>query len=109
MLEADVSAFNLKDACGIWEDANEAWDGIIICYDATEENSLLHVEDLLRQCPSARHYWFYFLIFSQVPLATSRYLASYLLASRNWRLQSRQPTLSRQYNSTTPVLSKLPL
>ncbi|KAI0757004.1 ras GEF [Daedaleopsis nitida] len=48
VLEADVSAFNLHDARVAWEDANDGWDGIIICYDVTEENSLLHVEDLLR-------------------------------------------------------------
>lgn len=54
VLEADVSAYNLHDACVAWEDANDRWDGIMICYDVTEENSLLHVEDLLRTCESYR-------------------------------------------------------
>ncbi|KAH9849775.1 ras GEF [Lenzites betulinus] len=48
VLEADVSTFNLSDARGILSDATEVWDGIIICYDATDASSLRHVEDLLR-------------------------------------------------------------
>ncbi|KAI0825148.1 ras GEF [Trametes gibbosa] len=48
VLEADVSTFNLSDARGILSEATEVWDGIIICYDATDDNSLRHVEDLLR-------------------------------------------------------------
>ncbi|KAI0778171.1 ras GEF [Trametes elegans] len=48
VLEADVFTFNLKDARGIWSDAGQVWDGIIICYDSTDEKSIRHVEDLLR-------------------------------------------------------------
>ncbi|KAL1951959.1 hypothetical protein VTO73DRAFT_1108 [Trametes versicolor] len=48
VLEADVSTFNLSDARGVWSDATDVWDGIVICYDATDENSIHHVEDLLR-------------------------------------------------------------
>ncbi|KAI0361643.1 ras GEF [Trametes cingulata] len=48
VLEADVSTFNLSDARGVWSEATEVWDGIVICYDATDENSLRHLEDLLR-------------------------------------------------------------
>ncbi|KAI0639385.1 ras GEF [Trametes polyzona] len=48
VLEADVSTFNLSDARGIWSDATEVWDGVVICYDATDEHSLRHVEDILR-------------------------------------------------------------
>ncbi|RPD82566.1 ras GEF [Lentinus tigrinus ALCF2SS1-7] len=47
VLEADVSSFNLSDARGIWAEASDVWDGILICYDATEEHSLAHVQDLL--------------------------------------------------------------
>lgn len=47
VLEADVSTFNLSHARGIWADATDVWDGILICYDATEKHSLAHVQDLL--------------------------------------------------------------
>ncbi|KAI0335287.1 ras GEF [Cubamyces sp. BRFM 1775] len=48
VLEADVSTFNLSDASGIWSDATDVWNGILICYDVTDGDSLRHVEDLLR-------------------------------------------------------------
>ncbi|KAI1797867.1 ras GEF [Ganoderma leucocontextum] len=48
VLEADISPFSLNDTRGIWADATGVWDGIVICFDVTDANSLGHVEDLLR-------------------------------------------------------------
>ena len=42
-----MSTFNLSEACGIWSDATDVWNGILICYDVTDGDSLRHVEDLL--------------------------------------------------------------
>ena len=49
VLEADVSHFNLSEARGVWADTTDMWDGVVVCYDATDENALVHVEDLLRK------------------------------------------------------------
>ena len=49
LLEADVSSYNLSDAHGIWTDATNIWNGIMICYDVAEPNSLRQVEDILRE------------------------------------------------------------
>ncbi|KAI9063050.1 ras GEF [Trametes sanguinea] len=48
VLEADVSTFNLSDAHGVWSDATDVWNGIMICFDVTDPDSLKHVEDLLK-------------------------------------------------------------
>ena len=81
MLEADVSTFSL--ARGIWEDATDAWNGIIICYDVTDPKSLLHVEELLRKVifavPTVRIYDH----LSQEPSGPSMHLALCSHASPN--------------------------
>ncbi|CDO71550.1 hypothetical protein BN946_scf184911.g20 [Trametes cinnabarina] len=51
ILEADVSTFNLRDASGVWSDATDAWNGIMICFDVTDPDSLRHAEDLLSESP----------------------------------------------------------
>ncbi|KAM5535450.1 hypothetical protein V8D89_010972 [Ganoderma adspersum] len=48
VLEADISPFNLNETRGIWADVTGVWDGIVICFDVTDGNSSVHVEDLLR-------------------------------------------------------------
>ncbi|KAI8995615.1 ras GEF [Trametes punicea] len=48
VLEADVSTFNLSDARGVWSDATDVWNGILICYDVTDPDSFRHMEDLLK-------------------------------------------------------------
>lgn len=55
VLEADISPFNLNDTRGIWADVTGVWDGIVICFDVTDANSVGHVEDLLRELPDHDH------------------------------------------------------
>ncbi|KAL7285299.1 hypothetical protein ACG7TL_000394 [Trametes sanguinea] len=55
ILEADVSTFNLSDAHGVWSDATDVWNGIMICFDVTDPDSLRHVEDLLNENDSYRN------------------------------------------------------
>ncbi|KAI0651839.1 ras GEF [Trametes meyenii] len=47
VLEADVSTINLSGAQGAWLEATDSWNGIVICYDTTDEHSPGHVSDLL--------------------------------------------------------------
>ena len=85
VLEADVSTFNLGAARGILEDAHDAWDGIIICYDVTEEESLLHVEDLLRECAARVGITHDAYSFKQKRSAIGTYRVLWWPASPNWR------------------------
>ncbi|KAJ7071009.1 ras guanine nucleotide exchange factor domain-containing protein [Mycena amicta] len=47
VIEADVSKISLQDA--VWPEGSPAIDGVIMCYDASDSDSFLPVEGLLRR------------------------------------------------------------
>lgn len=49
MIEADVSKTTLDDA--VWPEGSPVIDGVIMCYDASDPDSFLPVEGLLRELP----------------------------------------------------------
>jgi len=51
VIEADVSKTTLDDS--VWPDGSPAIDGVIMCYDASDPDSFLPVEGLLRELTSS--------------------------------------------------------
>ncbi|OBZ79615.1 hypothetical protein A0H81_01151 [Grifola frondosa] len=47
VLEVDVSALDIQGPHKIWPGLTPSWDAALICYDASNEESFIHVEDIM--------------------------------------------------------------
>ena len=59
VLEIDIAALDLSDenSHGIVPDGAPPIDGVVVCYDSSEESSFDPVETVLRKCPLVQSSW----------------------------------------------------